>query len=257
MSKAPIRDIENYREFLVSIPLAKYRQELKDIKWVEQDLPKEMLPLESIFRHYWFERKLLNFDEWFEDFWTELNTKPESQQALTQFKKYFFDKNGNGWFKKGFRARMYRTWVSLLTQLDFCYVFEYVCSKEGKTIPLECNAELDAKGTDAQVGKIKFQIKKVSQRKEARGARSDKDTINIIYVVWDIDELKEKIKNPRTRIKDTYQKMVNGFEKYLLKFPNGFIVFKDDYLKQIIHNIGNIGKLQKAVKKISLELSGE
>src|SRR3989339_808248 len=225
MPKNPVKDIEQYRKFLESIPIAKYREELKDIKWVEQDLPKELLPLESIFRHYWFERKLLNFDEWFEDFWLELNAKLESKQVLERFKKYFFDKDGNGWFKKGFRARMYRTWVSVLTQLDFCYLFEYICVKQDKEITLECNANLDAKGTDAQVGPIKFQIKKVIQRKEARNSRSDKNTINIIYVVWDIDGLKERIKNPRTRIKDTYQRMVNAFDKYLIKLPNGFIVF--------------------------------
>ena len=152
---------------------------------------------------------------------------------------------------------MYRTWVSVLTQLDFCYVFEYICAKQDKGITLECNAELDAKCTDAQVGSIKFQIKKVSQRKEARNARSDKNTINITYVVWDIDELKEKIKNPRTRIKDTYQKMVSGFEKYLIKLTNGFIVFKENYLKPIIDNITDIEKIKDVVSKISLELSGE
>lgn len=36
-----INDLEKYRKFLETIPLAKYREELKDIKWVEQDLPKE------------------------------------------------------------------------------------------------------------------------------------------------------------------------------------------------------------------------
>ncbi len=34
-------NLTNYRKFLESIPLSKYREELKDIKWVEQDLPKE------------------------------------------------------------------------------------------------------------------------------------------------------------------------------------------------------------------------
>ena len=80
-----------------------------------------------------------------------LNTVPESKAALDTFKKYHFDKNGDGWFKKGFEARMYRTWVSVLTQLDFCYLFEYICAKECKNLHLECNAELDAKGVDAKV----------------------------------------------------------------------------------------------------------
>jgi len=34
-----IKDFKKYRDFLATIPLDKYREELKDIKWVEQDLP--------------------------------------------------------------------------------------------------------------------------------------------------------------------------------------------------------------------------
>ncbi|HNV63463.1 MAG TPA: TaqI family restriction endonuclease, partial [Candidatus Cloacimonas acidaminovorans] len=39
MSDRIIEDFKRYRDFLVTIPLDKYREELKDIKWVEQDLP--------------------------------------------------------------------------------------------------------------------------------------------------------------------------------------------------------------------------
>jgi hypothetical protein len=55
----PTVHLLNYRKFLESIPLDKYREELKDIKWVEQDFPKEILPLASIFRYYWNERRAL------------------------------------------------------------------------------------------------------------------------------------------------------------------------------------------------------
>jgi hypothetical protein len=255
--KNPLQDLEKYRYFLESIPLDRYREELKDIKWVEQDLPKEMLPLTSIFKYYWEERQFLTFEKWFEIFWEELNAKPESNLALKEFKKYYFDKNGDGWFKKGFKARMYRTWVSVLTQLDFCYMFEYICAKEGKNLQLEGNAELDARGIDARVNNIGFQIAKISQRKDARTAGRKKTVVTIPYVVWNPDELKEKIQNPRTRIKNTYQKMVDSFEKYFIKLPNGFVVFNENYLKPIIDSIDNIEAVRKAVKKISLELSGE
>lgn len=88
----------------------KYREELKDVKWVEQDLPKEILPLASIFsifKYYWEERKFLKFEDWFEVFWEEINTHPLSKESLKQ--ENYFDKNNDGWFKKGFKARMYRT----------------------------------------------------------------------------------------------------------------------------------------------------
>lgn len=257
MPKDPIKDFEKYRKFLESIPLSKYREELKDIKWVEQDLTMEMLPLEFIFRYYWFERKFLNFDEWFEDFWKELNTKPESKQALKQFKKYFFDKDGNGWFKKGFRARMYRTWVSVLTQLDFCYVFESICFKESKNLILECNAELDARGVDARINNIGFQIAKISQRKEARTVGGKKNVIIIPYAVFNIEEFRHRLTSPRVKDKTGYQKALNSFNKYFIRLNNGFIVFKEDYLKPIIDNIGDIEKVKQVVGRISLELSGD
>lgn len=257
MKKNQIKDIEEYRKFLESIPLDKYREELKDIKWVEQDLPKEMLPLASIFRYYWDERKFLGFDEWFEIFWEEINTNAESKQALKEFKKYYFDKNGDGWFKKGFKARMYRTWVSLLTQLDFCYMFEYICAKENKNLILECNAELDVKGVDARVSEIGFQIAKISQRKEARTVGEKKTVVTIPYAVFDLEEFQKRCQSPRVKDKNGYQKALDSFNKYFVRLQNGFIVFKEDYLKLIIENIDNIDKVREVVKKISLELSGE
>jgi len=52
----PIEDLAKYRKFLENIPLDKYREELINVKWVEQDLPKEILPLASIFKHCWENR---------------------------------------------------------------------------------------------------------------------------------------------------------------------------------------------------------
>ncbi len=253
----PTGHLSGYRKFLESIPLNKYREELKDIKWVEQDLPKEVLPLASIFKYYWIERKFLNFDEWFEIFYKEINTLSESAQALKKFKKYYFDKENNGWFKKGFRARMYRTWVSVLTQLDFCYMFEYVCSKEGKRLQLECNAELDAKGIDAKVKDIGFQVAKISQRKEARTVGEKKTVVTIPYAVFNIEEFQRKCQSPKVKDKSGYQKALTSFHKYFDRLRNGFVVFKEGYLKLIIENIDNIETLRKIIKGISLELSGE
>jgi hypothetical protein len=257
--KNPIEDLTKYRKFLESIPLDKYREELKNIKWVEQDLPKEILPLASIFKHYWEDRNFLNFDEWFEGFWEEINASPESKNALEKFKRYFFNKSldENDWFKKGFRARMYRTWISVLTQLDFCYMFEYVCAKKGKDLKLECNAELDAKGIDAKVNEIGFQIAKISQRKEARTVSSKKAIITIPYAVFNIEEFKKRIASPRVKDKSSYQKALESFYKYFILLKNGFVVFKEDYLKQIIDNIDDVEKVKQAIDKISRELSGE
>lgn len=257
MKKDPIANLKKYRNFLETIPLNRYREELKGIKWVEQDLFKEMLPLASIFNYYWDKRSFLGFEEWFESFWEELNTKPESKQALAKFKKYYFDKNGDGWFKKGFKARMYRTWISVLTQLDFCYMFEYICAKEDKDLPLEGNAELDARGIDARVNNIAFQIAKISQRKEARTAGRKKTVVAIPYAVFNVEEFKRRCESPRVKDKNGYRKALASFHKYFTLLQNGFVVFNENYLKPIIDNIEDIEAVRDVVGKISLELSGE
>jgi hypothetical protein len=258
MKKDPISDFKEYRKFLETIPLAKYREELKDVKWVEQDLPDKILPQESIFKYYWFERKFFNFEEWFENFWAEVNTNSVKRTVLEQFKKYFFDKDDNGWFKKGFKARMYRTWVSVLTQLDFCYLFEYICAREGNNLQLECNADLDTrKGIDALVNNIGFQIAKISQRKEARTATKKKTIVIIPYAVFNIQEFQRKSKSSRVKDKSGYRKALASFNRYFIQLQNGFIVFRESYLKPIIHKINSIGEVKKVVKKISLELAGK
>ncbi|MCM8829408.1 MAG: TaqI family restriction endonuclease [Candidatus Omnitrophica bacterium] len=257
--KNPITDLEKFRKFLESIPLNNYRQEFKDIKWVEQDLPKEILPLTSIFSYYWEERNYLCFDEWFEKFWKEINANPESKQSLSEFKKYFFDKEieEDGWFKKGFKARMYRTWISVLTQLDFCYLFEYICARENNKLLLECSAELDIKGIDAKVGEIEFQVAKISQRKEARTSGGKKKVITIPYAVFNIEEFKRKSESFRVKDKEGYKRALYSFSKYFKVLNNGFVVFKEDYLRPIIDNIGSIEKVREIVSRISQELSGE
>lgn len=259
--KNPIDDLCKFREFLKSIPLNKYREELKDVKWVEQDLPKEILPLSSVFKYYWEERKFLDFEKWFEDFWQEIHTNIKSREALEGFKRYYFNKklDENDWFKKGFKARIYRTWISVLTQLDFCYLFEYICAKENRKLTLECNADLDAKGIDARVNNIEFQIAKISYRKEARSASKKKNLITIPYPVFNIEDLQRLIKSPRVKEerKERYQKSLQAFRKYFIQLENGFVVFHENYLRRILDNIDNIEHLKRTVEQILSELLGE
>jgi hypothetical protein len=248
-------DLYRFRDFLGKIPLVKYREEFKDIKWVEQDLPKEILPLRSIYKYYWDKREFLDFEEWFEEFWKEINENQESKKALEEFKKYYFNRTieENDWFKKGFKARMYRTWISILTQLDFCYMFEYICEKERRNFTIECSAELDMKGIDAKVGETYFQIAKITHRKEARPGKRKMKIIQVPYAVFDIEELQRRIQNPQTRNKEKYRKLLKAFEKYFDVLENGFVVFKEDYVKMIIENLENQEELEKIISKIFKE----
>lgn len=266
MKKNSIDNLKKYRKFLEGIPLDKYRLEFKNVKWVEQDLHQLILPLASIFENYWEKQNYLNFEEWFNDFWCELSQNQSKAKKFTDLKelvrahrKFYEDIVNNNLDKRvflGFKARMNRTWISVLTQLDFCYMFAYMCNKLCRNIPLECNAELDMKGVDAKVGKIEFQVAKMSERKEARGK---KRKLTIPYPVFEIDELERKSESPRVLAgnREKYKKMLKAFSKYFVLLKNGFVVFSEDYLKLIIKNIESIEKLREVVKQISLALSGE
>jgi len=250
--------LDSYRAFLQSIPLAKYRETLKDVKWVEQDLYPEMLPLASIYRNYWHNQNFLDFESWFEQFWNELHSNPLSLAAVKSFKKYYFDKDNDGWFKLGFKARMYRTWVSVLTQIDFYYVFKYVCAKKGYDITFEANATLDRKGIDLRIGELDFGISKVSQRKEARSGGSGR-VIVLPYAVFDISDFSRKSNSARVSpaSRMAYRKSIEAFNKYFIQLSNGFVVFKEEYIIPIIENIRNPDSIKASVKKIGEELSGE
>ncbi|MEW6686503.1 MAG: TaqI family restriction endonuclease [Candidatus Edwardsbacteria bacterium] len=85
MRKNPIRDLEKYREFLETIPLDKYREELKNIKWVEQDLVSQLFPLKSIYATYWEWKNFLSFEDWFNKFWNKL--RQNHSQKLKDLKE--------------------------------------------------------------------------------------------------------------------------------------------------------------------------
>ncbi len=252
--------LNSYRKFLESIPLDEFRKKFKDIKYVEQDLYKELLPQGSIFKHYWREQNFLDFESWFEDFWQELHSNAVSMAALTRFKKYYFDKDKDGWFKQGFKARMYRTWTAVLTQLDFCYMLAYVCEKKGKKVSLEANAELDISGIDLRVGGTDFEVAKLTQRKEARSAAiARRNRIRIPYAVFNLDEYERKCNSSRVSPPNraSYRNALQAFHKYFLVLKNGFVVFNEYYLDQVVSNLSNPEKLKTLVVRLLAELSGE
>jgi len=257
-------NLNRYRGFLQTVSLKSYREELRDVKWVEQDLPPGIQPLGSIYRNYWDAQNFWKFEKWFENFWNEINTDSIKLPILKEFKKYHFDKDNNGWFKKGFRARMYRTWVSLLTQLDFCYAVLAAAEKIEKKLNIESNEELDRKKIDAKIDNIGFQVEKKSERKEARSGSGSKkhkeiEIITIPYCVYNINEYKRKSESTRVseKSREAYKKALDSFFKYFILLDNGFVVFGENYIQEIIKNIDDIEKLKRAVDKISIELSGE
>ena len=82
----------------------------------------------------------------------------------------FWDESGYGkrcnCFKNGLRARIYRTWTSIITQIHAAYLAEEIFG-EGS---VEQYTELDHQNIDFQIhtenGLIKVQVKKTTNRKE-------------------------------------------------------------------------------------------
>ncbi len=256
--KNPEEKLADYRQFLTTIPLKEYRENFKSIKWVEQDLYKKMLPQWSIFRCYWESENFMSFDEWFEDFWKELHSSDKSHEVLKEFMKYYFDKDDNGWFKKGFKARMYRTWASVLTQLDLCYVLVYLSDKLNIDLSLEANADLDIKGIDLIVNGVSLGVTKISERKEARAGKK-KRLISVPYAVFNMEVYKKRIESTRVtpENRQQYKRTVEAFYEYFHMLGNGFVVFADEYGKRILENSNDESALKQAIENISSEIRGE
>ena len=163
MPKNWTQELSNYENFLSNIDVQSYSR-FRIIKWVEQDLPQGKVPnlykegeiiklrhlqLASIYFYYWDNSNFLNFNEWFEQYWKDINNNEEVKTALRNFKSYFFDGADEEWFKDGFRARMYRTWMSLLTQIHFQYLWNKLFDEK-----IESSALLDSLGLDGRFTEV-------------------------------------------------------------------------------------------------------
>jgi len=261
MNRNWTQELTDYEKFLSNIDVQSYSK-FREIKWVEQDLPQDNVPnlyregeriklrhlqLASIYFYYWDNSNFLNFNEWFEQYWSDINKNEEVKTALRKFKSYFFDGADEEWFKDGFRARMYRTWMSLLTQIHFQYLWNKLFDEK-----IESSALLDSLGLDGRFTKdektIGIQIKKISFRREVSDRRftpSQKKfadvVIEIPYVVDNPKEIEEKLLNPRTRqtTKETLTKKLESFNTSFSMFPNGFVIFREEYLRKIYEIIEN------------------
>ncbi len=235
-----------FENFLESIPLEQYREELLSVKTVEQDLPRSLNPIPAIYDAYWTEviKNFPSFENFFDNWW-------ESKLSfIDEFvRKYFW---GCSWefIRKGFKARLYRTTISVLTQFHFCYTWKLSCLSA-----LNTNSELDLKGIDAEVNiqntKIALQIKKETYRSEAntggRFANRQHEyeiVIEIPYTLTKPDEWLKIIHRARSKIRKSQAELfylcAYKFQRWL---KNDFVIFDPEYpktveefLKHIVNN---------------------
>ncbi len=248
-------DLKKFENFLRKIDIQKYAY-LRQIKTVEQDLPRELLPLEIFYRYYWDTTDFKDYDEVFEIYWSE-KLNPYIYEFI---KKYFYGCSLQ-FVEEGFRARLYRIWMSILTQFHFQYLWNALFVEK-----LISSAELDMMGIDAIVEldntKVAIQVKKVSYRREAsdrRFTRRQQTHADIIvevpYLVIDVEELKNKLENPRVResTKEKCRNALDVFNKNFIKLDNGFVIFREKYLKHIYQVILEKIKITEKGKKIAYE----
>ncbi len=231
--------LKQFESFLKRVDLNKYRTLYSKIKTVEMDLPPRIQALKTIYEQYWDNKDSLNeplsFDDYYEIYWdTHKNDINE-----------FWNSTGFGkdcdCFKKGLKARIYRTWASLITQIQGGYVAETVFGGPGSVL---MSPELDHQNIDMLIidpitkkERLKIQIKKETHRPEI--ARMHKNVFNqngavdVYYIVPrpnDYENPRYK-RNGRGYSARDYKPFVKDFVKWnpetgsMDRLDNGFIIF--------------------------------
>lgn len=216
----------NYRElfetFLGSVGLKSYREKYY-VKIVEMNLPRKIQVLGLIYKIYWVEKRFIDFEEFYKEY---LEKCKEYIEAF-RIKTTICDKC----FTRGLKARIYRTWASIITQIQGGYVAESVFGKGN----VEMSEELDRKGADIRVEykghKINFQVKKetlsgVIGRGVEPENKIDGDSIDLPYFVPIDTDFKNNGKKNNGEYRVGYIRSLKKLEEMGLKrFSNGFIIF--------------------------------
>ncbi|MFH1237902.1 MAG: TaqI family restriction endonuclease [archaeon] len=230
--------LEEFTEFLKTVDLGGYRKQYAHIKIVEMDLvlPKKLCDsfgvkrmdiqaINLLYKVYWEEKNFISFDEFYDIY------LKEKKELLEAFREYV--EMCESCFYRGLKARIYRTWAGLITQIHGGYVAESVFG-EGS---VEMSRELDSLGADIRVNyggkKLNYQVKKASysgvmSRKPLSRRVSEGENIDIYYEVPNSDIFD----NPKTKkgeVRTGYKRFMD--DKRTDRLPNGFIIFtKDTFL---------------------------
>ena len=209
--------LSEFNKFLKEIDLNKYREKYSKIKTVELDLPKNIQCISKCYEYYWQNFELLSFENFYE------KHRDSIKDELEDFrKKSFFSYET---FYMGYPARIYRTWASLITQIQGGYVASLIYHK------VNMSADLDYSGIDFQIyfndkDYINIQIKKETLSREARipkkiQNKKKQEIINIFYEVLSGNKylLNGEESKPYKRWKERY-------EDKLEILDNGFVIFK-------------------------------
>jgi len=225
--------LKAFEQFLEQVDLDAYRKRFTHIKTVEMDLPRGIQALDAIYDVYWNDNNIgsetpMLFDEFYDEYYSRYKTDIENFGIRSGFGK---DCNC---FKNGLKARIYRTWASLITQIHAGYVAETVFGKGS----VDQSTQLDHQEIDILVkyrgNEIKIQIKKESKRPEI--SRMQKAVVDGAgyYNIWYVVPSEAYYEEPCYKVgarKGQYRDCVKPFIKYnkengtLDRYNNGFVVF--------------------------------
>jgi len=213
--------LKKFEKFLKTVDLQSYRKKYSRIKIVEMDLSKDIQAIELLYKIYWHEKKFLSFD----DFYNRYIKEKKEQLEKFRLKSTMCE----DCFYRGLKARIYRTWAGLITQIHAGYVAESVFG-DGT---VSMSAELDSQGADIRVEYrehfLNYQVKKtshsgvMSRRPLPRKSKLKGEPIDIKYEVPNI------LSNPKTK-KGEFRKPYLRFleDKRTRAFENGFVIFTPD-----------------------------
>jgi hypothetical protein len=218
-----MKKYSEFIDFLKTIDLASFRDRFVSYKSVEEDLPKNCQILPFIYKYYWDDRNFLSYDNFIRVVVKELEVNLRE-----------YNKKRNGYdpeadkaydlFLKGWTARQYRTWTSIITQIQLGYLFE---TKYPNQVIM--SSELDSQGIDIRIiGHNDFGVKKVTKRRDITISDKEKEgVVPIRYWVPNSDVLK----NPKTK-NGSYKKPYLDFknDERIDILSNGFIIFTEKVL---------------------------
>lgn len=210
--------LEKFDKFLQTVPLKDYRKKYSNIKIVEMDLSKDIQAIEFLYKVYWDEKKFISFDDFYKRY------LQEKKEALEKFK--IKTTMCDDCFSRGLKARIYRTWAGLITQIHAGYVAESVFG-EGT---VSMSEQLDHQGADIRVEYkghfLNYQVKKtshsgvMSRRPLPRKNKLKGKSCDIKY------EVPTCLSDPKTKkgeFRLPYLRFIE--DKRTKSFENGFVVF--------------------------------
>jgi len=215
---------EKFEKFLKSVDLRAFRKIYMPIKIVEMNLPKSIQAIELLYRVYWDNKHFIDFDDFYKIY------EKEKGRELRKFQRRIG--MCSKCFKKGIKARTYRTWAGLITQIHAGYVAEQVFGLG----TIKMSEELDRQDADIQVRYkeviLNYDVKKIANAGVMGRGHIPRNTIpgekiSIRYEVPALDIILHPKKKRGDGLKKAYIDFANKYleTKMLHVFPNGFVVF--------------------------------